>query len=269
MKRIILSAVSILVFLGSTGFVLFSNGIYNVTGSPGEGTCANCHSGGTGTTQINISASPAFTANQYVPGQTYTISIAINNTGATKFGFDAEILNAQDNDAGTITAGLSGVQIMASAGARTNAYHSAPKLGTGSSTFQFVWVAPVSGQATLYVSVNAVGSSDFGAPANTSLVLSASPNSVVKWEGSEMSNLSVFPNPATNEMNVHYYLNDNERIKATLIDLKGNPVSELFEGACSRGPQQIKINLPEGLAKGFYFLKLKGKTEKVVSVLVQ
>ncbi len=271
MKRTVLLTVLSLIFISTTGFVIFSSGIYNVTGSSGEGTCANCHSGGAAATNITISAFPAFTANQYVPGQTYTVSITITNSNAVKFGFDAEILNAQDNNAGMITTGLSGVQLTtASEGPRINAYHSAPKPGAGTATFQFVWVAPLSGMATLYVAVNAIGGSDFGAPANTTLALTAATNSIANnSEYDEISNLSVFPNPANDEINVHYYLDENEPIKATLQDLKGNDVFVVFEGKCMPGPQHIKTNLPAGLAKGFYILKLKGKTEKVNLVLVQ
>lgn len=271
MKRSILLTALSLVFISSTGFVIFSSGIYNVTGSSGEGTCANCHSGGASVTNIAISASPAFTANQYIPGQTYTISVGITNSNAVKFGFDAEILDAQDNNAGTITAGLSGVQLTTtSEGPRKNAYHTAPKAGAGTATFQFVWVAPASGVANLYVAVNALGSSDFGAPANTSLALTVATNSIADNSAyGEISNLSVFPNPASDEINIHYYLHENERIKASLQDLKGNDVFAVFEGECTPGPQHIKANVPAGLAKGFYLLKIKGKTEKVTLVLVQ
>lgn len=271
MKQILFISLLALIFIGTSGFIVFSTGVYNLTGSPGESTCANCHSGGGAATSILINATPAFNSNQYVPGQTYTIDITINNANAVKFGFDAEILNAQNNDAGSIIAGLSDVQLSPPApGARTNAYHSNPKSGPGTGTFQFVWVAPSSGLATMYVSANAVGTADFGSPTNTSLVLSPNLNSVNDIVNVEqIGGISVFPNPSEHEMNIKFYLSENSKVKGTLVDLKGSLVAELFEGNYSAGPQQIRATLPSEMATGFYFLKIATKTEKTILVMVR
>ena len=80
MKRTVLLASLLIILLASSSFVIFSSGIAGKTGSPGEGTCANCHSGGGGTTTLSISASPSFTANQYLPGQNYTITVTVLNS---------------------------------------------------------------------------------------------------------------------------------------------------------------------------------------------
>ena len=138
-----------LVFFGTTAFILNNGGIANRTGSPGETTCVACHSGGAGTTIISISATPSFSANQFVIGQTYTVSCTVSNSAFTKFGFDAEILDVSNVNAGNITAGLSGVQIINAT--RRNVTQTTPKTGSGSAVFEFVWVAPLSGNATIYV----------------------------------------------------------------------------------------------------------------------
>jgi hypothetical protein len=77
-KHLLILIISVLIFTGTSAFVwVSSSGIAGQTGAPGEGTCSGCHSGGGGVTTVSISAVPAFTNNEYVAGQTYTLSIIV------------------------------------------------------------------------------------------------------------------------------------------------------------------------------------------------
>jgi len=211
-----------IVFTGTTAFIISSGGIINRTGSPGETTCSACHGGGSGVTQVAISGSPTFTANQYVPGQTYTISVNVMNNPFSLFGFNAEILNTSNNDAGNITTAFSGVQVVTST--RKNVTQTTPKTGTGSALFQFEWVAPLTGTATIYAAGNAVdgtGGTGSDTPGNSTLTLtpdlSAGINEAI---ASGISGLNVYPNPVKSEFNIAYNLIENAAINASLYDIR-------------------------------------------------
>lgn len=270
MKRILLLAVLGIVFIGTTAFVVFSGGVSNQTGSPGEGTCSACHSGGAGTTVVSISASPAFVANQYIPGQTYTMNVNVLNNSFSKFAFDAEVLNTLNVNSGTITAALTGVQIVNST--RKNVTHTAPKSGTGSAAFQFVWVAPLTGTTIVYAAGNAVdGTGGTGAdrPGSATLTLtpdlSAGINEVV---AGGISGLNVYPNPIKSEYKISYNLIENANVKAALYNLQGQEISEIVNENQITGPQLLEGVLPSDLAKGVYLVKLSVNGKQAAERLI-
>ncbi len=146
------------------------------SGAPSEGTCADCHGGGInnrGSGQIAI-APPA----TYTPGQTYTIAVGIEQTGATRWGFEATALKADESMAGTFAdigspGTYTGVITQASPFLRRWVGHSRATLdGTFAGMpspqgWAFNWTAPPqgSGTVTFYVAgvaANNNGSEDAG-----------------------------------------------------------------------------------------------------------
>src|SRR5688572_16248038 len=104
MKKVyFVASVLVLFFCVCTAFVSMtfhnksSNGITGQTGSPGEGTCSGCHGGGSNATTVSINADPAFVSNEYIQGQTYTITVTVSGAGYSKFGFGTEILHLGTN----------------------------------------------------------------------------------------------------------------------------------------------------------------------------
>src|SRR6185437_7102060 len=91
----ILSGAAILVLSAST--VINSAGVANWSGSPVDGgtgsagTCANCHSGGSSTPTISVTASPAFGGSgnnlTYVASTTYTITVTPGGS-YSRYGFN-------------------------------------------------------------------------------------------------------------------------------------------------------------------------------------
>lgn len=254
MKKIITILTLGIILLGSSAFIISSGGIVGQTGSPGESTCSACHGGGGGTTNVSITSNPVFTGNQYVPGQTYTITVTVSNSAFSKFGFDCEILNSSNANAGTMTLALSGVQL-ANAGARKNATHTAPST-TG--VFSFVWDAPTSGNATIYAAGNAVdgtGSTGGDKPGNTSLALTALGTDIRK-EAIISSQLTLYPNPSTNEFNLQYNLLEKGKVNIDLYNLNGQLITSILNENQSIGIHSVKSNLPMDLATGIYIIKL-------------
>ena len=143
MKKTLLSFSLILIaILGSSAFIKkSSSGIAGYTGSPGEGTCANCHNGGSSASSgITITAVPAFSVNinsetEYQPDTTYQITIETAASGFSKYGFGCEILTPSVTNSGTMSAPGAGVKFLNS-GAKRNAVHTTAKNGT-SAQFTF------------------------------------------------------------------------------------------------------------------------------------
>ncbi len=80
-------------------------GIAGKTGSPGESTCQSCHgdfalNSGPGTISISNFGMNNW---QYVPGQTYPITVTVSQLGAPKFGFGLECLTSSNQNAGSLT----------------------------------------------------------------------------------------------------------------------------------------------------------------------
>ncbi len=270
MRKILLFAVLGIIFTASTAFIISSGGITGRTGSPSEGTCSGCHGGGSGTTSVSISASPAFISNQYTPLQTYTISVTVSNNSFSKFGFNAEILNPSNTNAGNITSGSTGVQVINTT--RKNVTHTAPKSGTGSATFQFVWVAPVSGTATIYAAGNAVdgtGGTGGDTPSNTSLTVKDNTGvGINEAVASGISGLNVYPNPVRSDFKISYNLIENAVVKVGLYDIQGKEITEFANGNQNMGANLLNTQLPSDLANGVYFVKLSLEGKQQVQRLI-
>lgn len=99
---LILIPSAIIVFTSS---MYKQTGIAGKTGSPGESTCQSCHgdfalNSGPGTISISNFGMNNW---QYVPGQTYPITVTVSQLGAPKFGFGLECLTSTNQNAGSLT----------------------------------------------------------------------------------------------------------------------------------------------------------------------
>jgi len=266
-RKVILVFVSAVLLLLSTAFTLILNDTGQVfyTGSPFDGsTCAQCHSGGATTPTVAVTANPAFgVGNTYTPSTTYTINTTVSGS-YSKFGFDMEIIDSNSPsaaaDAGTFGAMLSGnCQKFVFAGNPTNITHTTPSGTAGSATFSFVWTAPASGSVFIYCSglgVN-LNANTTGDKVGT-FSLSLTPTGIgVEEPGAGKIHLSVFPNPASDRLNISYYLEARTHVSVGIFNLSGEKVAELFDETQMPGPHAKEAVLPVGMSRGAYMLKLK------------
>lgn len=128
------------------------------TGGPGEGTCGDCHSGGTFGGTVEIIGLPS-TINS---GQAYNITVRATNTSgnADKAGFQLMALNSSNNNAGDLIA-LSSDHGTNTSGGREYVEQRNGKLFDGSNMAEwtFQWVAPAGPNGTtitMYCDVNMV-----------------------------------------------------------------------------------------------------------------
>lgn len=128
------------------------------TGAPGEGTCSNCHGGGSFGASVLLEVFENGTttpATSYVGGTTYDVKVTVNKTsGNPKYGFQSTVLKTTNTMAGSFNTPGSNTQITA-LGGRSYIEHNA---ASTPNTFTAKWVAPaaLTGTVTFYVSGNCV-----------------------------------------------------------------------------------------------------------------
>jgi len=122
------------------------------TGSPGETDCTTCHasfpvnSGGGNITFQN----PGMPLNEYIAGQTYTMSVTVSRTSNNLFGFGFEALTNLNDNAGTLlitdaAATQIKTRVVTSVTRRNVVHQLNAGAASGSKTFNFSWTAPASG----------------------------------------------------------------------------------------------------------------------------
>jgi hypothetical protein len=252
-----------------------SSGITGQNGSPGEGTCSGCHAGGSTSTTVSINAVPAFTNNEYVQGQTYTITISVTGTGYPKFGFTSEILFTPNNtNAGTMANPGAGVILANGPSGRKNAIHNTPKTGAGTANFTYEWTAPTNGANTIRIyavgnCVNGDGFSSGDFSRATSLVITTPAITDIEQQKLlALKGFLVYPNPAQDKINVNYNLSDTKNVCIQLCSITGEVAAELLNEQEESGMYSKKLSIPAGVASGMYFLKVNADSKVVAQRLV-
>ena len=240
-------------------------GMSYATGSPFDGaSCSQfgCHSGGATIPTITITSSPAFgTGNTYIASATYTINV-IGSGNYPKYGFDLEILNSTSAttafDQGTFGSVISNCQkVGGTLGNPTNLTHTAATGSGNTATFSFTWIAPASGTAYLYCAVNGVNDNALktGDKSTTaSMILTPSTSAVVSLAENNFD-LNIFPNPATDKINIFYTLYEPHYVSIKLFNLDGKMVADLLNDFQHTGSQSESFDLPSNLSAGIYFVQ--------------
>ncbi len=133
------------------------------TGAPGESlTCITCHSTSTSFDPVEVQASfldqNGMPALLFIAGETYTLTIAIQHTGSPAgFGFQATILDGEDNSVGNFSNPSANTQIAQTTGAISRQYVEHGGGTSASNVFTVDWTAPfISGPVFVYAAGNAV-----------------------------------------------------------------------------------------------------------------
>jgi hypothetical protein len=261
MKKIIFPLITGVGVVALSAFtILHGAGIKWYTGSPWDGgSCGDCHGGGSTVPGVAITANPAFgNGNTYMPGTTYTITATVSGS-YSKYGFNFEILNSQSTstaaDAGTFGSTLTANCIKyTTAGLPTTISHNAASNGI----FSFQWTAPASGSCFLYcagLGVNNDGTSGGDFPKLINMILVQSPVGITSYAKGAI-NLTVFPNPASDNVRIGYVLEQRGQVNLKLYNLSGEFVTELLNEIQDKGTQYVESRLPGTIAKGVYLLKL-------------
>ncbi len=270
MKKIsFLSILTLSILLFSSSYVFKDqNGRANVTGSPGETTCAACHNGGSAAaSSVSVYASPSFSNNAYFPDTVYTVTVAVSATGFNRFGFGAEVLTDANVNSGVLSNPGTGAKIISST--RRNVTHSTPKIVTNNTAlFTFKWTAPPAGTgaAHFYVCGNAVNgnnafSGDLPIPYQYTLSEATVPTGTIDISGvredqnAPLTSLHVFPNPSNGLVQIDYVLSGNAKVNIMVTSLSGQVLKTISQEQQFTGSNSYILNAKE-LPKGIYFLRL-------------
>ncbi|MBL8176296.1 MAG: IPT/TIG domain-containing protein [Bryobacterales bacterium] len=128
-----------------------------VSGSPGEGNCTECHLGNvnSGSGRVRVEAVNATT---YRPGETLRIRVTVEDSAATRFGFQVSA-RAESNtrvSAGKFATVNTNAQILPGGTQEWITHTLAGSRQTSPATFEFDWAAPAAdaGPVTFYASGN-------------------------------------------------------------------------------------------------------------------
>jgi len=274
--------VGIISFAGKNGAMELTNnnGKAGFTGSPGEQTCTSCHSGtinsGSGSVSITSNIPPA----GYTAGQTYQIDVTVTDGTSNLFGFGFEaLLSSNNTNAGSFTiTNSASTQIKTasvSGNMRNNVVHTLNGgTGSGQKVFSFNWTAPSSGSGE--VKFYAVGNATNGNNSTSGDKVYSATSSASEFNSSSIidevsfaQNILIFPNPASDYLNITLNVIQETDVTIDLNDLNGKLIATItLQNA--KGEMAQSLSLPKEISKGLYLLSIKsGHSLFTKKVLIQ
>jgi hypothetical protein len=229
-------------FGGGNGLKYSSGAPAGYTNSPGDGqNCSHCMGGSAVpvidwiTTDIPVTG--------YVPGATYTITVTVTGTGNK--GFEVSPQDDMGNLIGTLTAGPETKLVGSDKYVTHNDASTAdPKI------WAFEWTAPDPGVG----SVTFWGSMAVG-KLNTKTTSATVNQSTVGIEQLAIQRMKLFPNPASDKVQVSWFATQNAPVQVDLYSLTGKHLETLIQGNGTAGENLFQANL--GVEPGIYGLRIQ------------
>ncbi len=268
------------------------SGCYNTNGCHGNSASI--------TTSIGVALeldSAGIPTTQYVGGGLYTVKITGTNNSAfnlPRFGFQIGCIKGSTAvttpvNVGTWTTPLPTGTHIANPQAgnfvvRVVEHTSplSPATGTGATgttyTRTFTWTAPPAGTGTIsfWSALNAVNHDDTNTTADkwnkTHIVITELvPTGIDDLDFTKInSSFSVYPNPASDHLNINYKTSGPGMVEIRLLDLQGRLVVPLMTETKAAGEHACTLNLPFIGNDGVYFLEISSESGKQVRrVLIQ
>ncbi|WDF56808.1 T9SS type A sorting domain-containing protein [Mucilaginibacter sp. KACC 22063] len=79
-----------------------------------------------------------------------------------------------------------------------------------------------------------------------------------------LSNVQIFPNPITDQINLKYTISRNSTVTIRIMDVLGNSVLTLLSQHMEQGDRTFSYNLNKQLSSGFYFVRVTVGTESII-----
>ena len=261
-----------------------SMGQASSVGSLGEmGTCSRgggalCHAssvGGladnAGPGSVTLNSVPTLSGSHYIPGQLYHMTVTVSEVGKLRFGFACEILDNSgstdghiNNTAGTVTiTDVTNTRIWQAFGTgRLSVTHtSAGGFSSNTASFIFDWTAPSSGTVNVFLCGNATNNNAVADAADNVYLYRPvlTPVTTGIKDNNQTISLNVFPNPATDNINVAFNLNQSSVISMNLFSVDGKLIRTFENKVVGQGYFNQSYST-EGLSKGIYFLKVSSES---------
>ena len=250
-----------------------------VSGAPGEGTCADsgCHSSyalNSGTGSVTISSADLTNWN-YVPGNTYTISVTVAQTNIGLFGLCFEALKPSGDNAGTLVAGT-GTQIktktVGGVVRRSITHNTNTGASSNSHTFTFTWNAPATDEGAIMFYVSGMASNGNGNTAGDRIYTSSQEvtSGAVGLEEviTGKNSVSLYPNPSADQILCPTSNIPSTVSEAYIIDMQGRTVLTVSKNQWIQKDNAIAFDITS-LNEGNYMLCLASKGQIVRSANFQ
>lgn len=226
-------------------------GIAGNTGAPGESTCATCHGaslkvGGSEST-MTFKDSANVVISDYKPNHTYNLTFAYSISG--KKGFQVVALDAQNKQAGNLTAGTNTIVTTQSSKQYLN-----HKSAT-SSSWTFKWKAPATdvGDVTFYVAAGNLSSIYKSSYKLAAFVETTLTNRIVENENN--FEFTAFYVAASQNLFLKYDANLKGDAFVNVLDMNGRSVAYKKVGAVN-GTSTKEIELPLAVQPGTYVINM-------------
>lgn len=241
------------------------------TGIPSVRSCAGCHSDAVIKADDMTERIFLFDTGQtnYIPEQKYTIKYRLY--AAQTCGFTTTVLDSATNGmAGTLESDDSTetkVYLHAASG-RSYVNHVVGATTGGMKEYSFSWTAPAAGKGTVVFYFSSLSSNNDDTQDgdtvynNTYMLTEGSLTGLAKVQ----SNVSVniFPNPATDRIDVALNAAQAGTTVVSLISLDGKVAMELFHGQLSSGNHNLNFDLSGKVNTGVYFLRVNNAGKETV-----
>jgi hypothetical protein len=279
-KTMFIAALTCGMFTLLTAEVMNDSGQAGAVGSPGEGTCWNgCHNSfalnsGAGSIELRTGT----TNNEYVPGQTYSMTFKVAYPGRSLFGMGLEALNSANTNAGSLvitdaartrilTSNLAG-----SVGRKSVTHTLNGGTSADSMLFNFNWVAPAAGtgNVTFYFCGNAANGNATSAGdyiyQGTTVLTERNTTGIEPIESN--IDVNVFPSVINDEMNIRCQPAVTGIISIQLFDLQGKLVRSESSSATAQQELTTTWNGLSSLGKGTYLLNIQSGERSVVKRII-
>jgi len=234
------------------------------TGAPGESSlsCTQCHAGSinNGSTQNILEVSDGVsTITDYIPGQTYTVSLSLA-TGNVKEGFQATVLDIATNTmAGSFPGtGLVGSKIVSSGG-RNYATHISSSTNEGNVSWDWDWIAPATdvGPVKFYIASNKANGNNL-ANGDQIFLSQHTFNSTVGFGEHEETdwNFKVFVDKNARNLKLKFSSLTQENVFIKMTGMKGETVLTKQVGLSNIGGNNYSIEIEKSISSGIYVVQL-------------
>lgn len=270
---LILGAVSLYLILAIES--VFTNGVQPPAGrtgctvAPTETTCgiSTCHNNTPNTGGGSLTVTFSDTSLNYVPGQTYDMTVATSETGKVKFGFEITVADGNGDSVGTFIIPTGITNISSPLGGINHRKYLGHKTASGNNTWSFQWKAPAidKGQLCFYLASNCAngnGQSTGDHIYTTSLCIL--PESATGIFSPEISgNGFSIQSMAYNRLTVQYRQPESSPVLIRLYDLQGSLIQTLFDENEPEGWQIHSFGLKHSLTTGLYLIRYSSGTADV------
>ncbi len=239
------------------------------TGSPGDDqTCAHtdCHTGSASAREGLISTD--IPATGYLSGETYTVTVTIDEPGVTKFGFQASPQNIAGDLLGSMDL-INTTETKFTGGGKYITHKLSGTTGTDTKTWTFNWTPEdATGDVTFYTAVNATNNDDHasGDKIYTSFVTVTEDTTNIPLTMQELNKVKfAINNPVSDVIILQISTAVNAPVTIGISDVNGNMLRVIEENT-SNGT----FTIPAGaLASGMYFITVENDKDRLTKKFIK